>query len=457
VAILTTAQNAGGKRTLYEFTQGIDVDSRLGHQEIRVQKSWARALAQIGVLSNPELEQLIGALDAADAEMAQGTFEWRVEDEDVHMNLERFLVDRVGDLGKRIHLGRSRNDLIATSLRLYVHDTLDLAVSDLRGLGHALVRQGRQQAGVIVPGMTHLQAGQPVRFGHVLASHGWAIARDIDRLQAAATRALERLPLGSAALAGTTLEIDLPEIAAELGFAAPPINSYDSVGDRDFVLEALSALAICGVHLSRLSEDLIIWSSTPYGLIKLPPAWSTGSSIMPNKRNPDVPELTRARSAHMIGASVDGLALVKGLPTSYASDLHELKGVYMRSIDDLSACLSVLPSFIAEMTVNEAAAARLLSHGHLLATDIANHLSERGVAFREAYGQVAELVREADEASVSIEKLPPLTMIRIAPKLNPAFLEKLSFEGAVEARAGAGGTSLATALAGIVELEQKLG
>lgn len=441
---LVGAGSNSSTHLLLEFTQGIDVDARLAAQEVAVQKAWARGLGQAGILSAGEVANATAALTEALELMNEGRFEWRVEDEDIHMNLERFLTERHGALGKRIHLGRSRNDLIATTLRLFARDQLALLAGGVRGLGLALASQAEATMETIVPGLTHLQHGQPVRFGHVLASHGWALARDLERLAFASRRAMERMPLGAAALAGTTLsELDLDAIAQELGFQGPAWNSYDAVGDRDFLIEAIDASAGVALHLSRLSEDFIIWSSTATGLVRLPPDWSTGSSIMPNKRNPDVPELIRAKSAHVMGAAANAHMLVKAVPTSYGSDLHELKGVAQRAFDELAKSLVVFTPFVRGIRVDAGRAGELLARGHVLATEIADELAREGLPFREAYARVATLVEQAEAQGVQVEAVAG--MMGITP------------ETAVERRSGFGGTARARALEGLTALRKVLG
>ncbi len=300
MGVLRTDRNWGGKAKLYEFTQGIEVDARLARQEVRVQKAWARGLLEIGALSADEYGQVRAALDLALERILAGDFAWRIEDEDIHMNLERFVTEQAGVLGKKVHLGRSRNDLIATTLRLYVADEARAKAQEVAELILALIERADKDIDVIVPGQTHVQNGQPVRHSHVLASHAWALARDLESLRAAKNNALRAMPLGSAALAGTPLRVPLERIAAELGFHAPPLNSYDAVGDRDFCLDLLHAYSRLSMHLSRLAEDCVLWASSAMSLVKLPPDWSTGSSIMPNKRNPDVAELVRGKSAHVL-------------------------------------------------------------------------------------------------------------------------------------------------------------
>lgn len=456
MGVLESSRNKQRASALFDFTNGIEVDARLARQEVQVQKAWAKSIHAIRVITSEELSAATRALDEALTLIEADQFEWRVQDEDIHMNLERFVTERCGALGKKLHLGRSRNDLIATTLRLFVRDSADEIANGLQGLALALCDRAEAEIDVLVPGLTHLQNGQPVRFGHVLASHGWAFQRDLQKIRAASDHAMESMPLGSAALGGTTLAVDLDGLARELGFKAPSLNSYDSVGDRDFMLQALNTFALCGVHLSRLSEDLIFWSSTAIGLIRMPEAWSTGSSIMPNKRNPDVPELVRGKAAHLLGGAADGLALVRGVATSYGSDLHELKSVYLRSFDQIKMSLAALTPFVKGMRADPKAAATLLGKGHILATEVADELARRGTPFREAYGQTAALVECAERKGVQIQELSRQDWKSLAPDLSDEFVRSLDAASAVERRSNSGGTSRARVTAGIQALRAKL-
>ncbi len=456
MSVLSTSKNQMQKQSLFEFTHGIDLDVYLARQEILVQKAWADSLSKINGVSQEECHLLKCALDEALLLIQSGEFDWRMDDEDIHMNLERFLVSKLGDLGKKIHLGRSRNDLIATTLRLFVNDSLNEVGADLRALIIKLSDQAEKWVEVIVPGMTHLQNGQPIRFGHILAGHGWAFYRDFERLEFSRKEAMRAMPLGSAALAGTTLDVDLKQLANELGFESAPLNSYDAVGDRDFIMSALSVFSLIGVHLSRISEDCIIWSSTPVGFLKLPPQWSTGSSIMPNKRNPDVPELIRAKSAHLISVSMNAQVLMKGLPTSYNSDLHELKRIYIGAVKEVKSCLKTLGAFISEIQVDSKQAQSLLEKGHLLATEIANAMTAQGVPFREAYAQTAALVELAESQGVSIEKLKMDQIPKSSVNLGCLHLEEFTYSSAVESRKQSGGTSLRSAMLGIQKLKSQI-
>jgi len=444
MSVLKSGRNQSSYKELYEFTQGIDVDARLAKQEIAVQIAWARALVKIAVIEENEFRTAEKILRKALNEILTGRFEWRVEDEDIHMNLERYVTAEAGDIGKKIHLGRSRNDLIATTLRLFVADALIEIQSAVKQLIRDLCARAEKDIEILVPGLTHVQHGQPIRYSHSLIAHGIALSRDLTRLVSALGLAKKSMPLGAAALGGTPLAIDLSSIAKELGFQNASENSYDSVGDRDFILEALNAISIVAVHLSRLSEDFIYASSTAVGLLKLPKDWSTGSSIMPNKRNPDVPELVRAKSAHMIGAATDGHALMKAVGMSYGSDLHELKTVFMRSFDECLSSVKILSPFIKNLEVDRKRAEELLNKGHILATEVADALVAAGLPFREAYKKVAVMVEEADSKGLQIHQL------------SIAGLSPPTFESAVEKRKNSGGTAKSRVLQSIEDLKAEI-
>ena len=446
MSVLQSGVNNAQPDELFNFTHGVDVDYRLAKQEVAVQKAWLQGLQKLGYFSVEEVSAIETTLDKAVKAIQDGSFKWVIRDEDIHMHLERFVTEHHGELGKKMHVGRSRNDLIATTLRLYVADEADLMAQQIGRFVQVLATKAESLMDVLIPGMTHLQHGQPVRLAHVILAHAQAFKRDVAQFQAVKANALAEMPQGAAALGGTPLEMDLPEMAKSLGFSAPAANSYDAVGNRDFILQLLSALAQLGVHFGRLAEDCMYWSATPVGLIKLPPRWSTGSSIMPNKRNPDVPELTRARSAHMIAAQADGFILMRTVPTSYGSDLHELKKVIMRSLDEATACLSVWPGFVEEMQVNEQRAEDILNQGHILATELADALAANGVPFRDAYKIVAEGVKEADELKLQVHMLPDDVLNRIIQAHGHMPLKdgfQTTPEAAVERRNQPGGTSRA--------------
>ena len=442
MSVLTTKFQPSKSQLLASFTNGVRPDKELYEQEILVQKAWAKGLSEISILSEQECSQILEALTLASKLIAADQFDWREEDEDIHMNLERFVSDQTQGLGKKMHAGRSRNDLIATTVKLHVADSSTEVIALIQNLIDSMVTLAQKNADVIIPGMTHLQNGQPIRWSHALLGHAWAFKRDLKKFLAAKENALSVMPLGSAALAGTTLPIDLEKIAAALGFESAPINSYDSVGERDSVIDFLQASAHFGAHLSRLAEDIIYWSSAPVALVELSPNWSTGSSIMPNKRNPDIAELARAKASLWMGDAHGVLTLVKGLATSYASDLHETKIPYLRVSNDVKLTLTIFSFFIAELTINKKRAQELLNQGHILATELANHLTDQGIPFREAYGVVAGLVEMAESKNVQVHQLNLKDIQALTSGINQDFLNKLTFEATVEKRKYAGGTSL---------------
>jgi argininosuccinate lyase len=420
-------------------------DAQLYREEIRVQVAWARELCRLGVLSKAEMSRAEELLQEAKAAIAAGTFPWQIQDEDIHMNLERYLTERAGDLGKKIHLGRSRNDLIATTLRLKVSAMTDELGGSLKPMIAKLVAFCQQHLSVLIPGLTHMQHGQPVRLAHALSAHGWAFHRDLGRLQQVAASAMRVMPLGSGALSGTPLAIDEHQLCESLGFALASANSYDSVSDRDFLLEYLQAVELLSVHVQRLCEDLIFYSSGAVGVIKLPRAWSTGSSMMPNKRNPDVLELSRGRVSRIIGLCQSGSHLIKSVSLSYGSELHELKKTLLMVHGEIHEVVSILPCFMAEMGLDEERAQLLLQRGHILATEVADFLtSSAGLPFRDSYRMVAQLVELADKRGVQIHQLALEQLSEDIRRHLPAdYWSQLSFEFAVERRQGLAGTGRA--------------
>lgn len=440
--VLNTDINTSDNNTLFEFTQGLDVDQFLYRQEIRVQKAWAMALEQAGVLTAAERLQLCQTLDKAQSLIENQQFEWKMTDEDIHMNLERFMTQELGELGKKIHTGRSRNDLIASTLRLYVHDEIAALIPQLQQTVSAIKIKSTEWIDIFTPGMTHMQFGQPLRFGHLFSAHGYTVLRDIQRLKNNQVECLEALPLGAAAFAGTHLKMDLSALAKSLQFTNPLQHSYDAVSDRDYMLSTLQSYSLLAMHLSRFCEDLLFWSSSGIKVLKLPYDWSTGSSIMPNKRNPDVPELVRAKMARVMTAAQEGLVLMRSVTPSYGSDIHELKRTFINATLELKKCFKVLPPFITGLVVDDVAAKTLLNKGHILATDVANHLAT-STTFREAYVTVASAIRQADEKGLQIHE---------HYKNGQSF----DFESSIEARSLSGGTSRKTALAAIDKLTEKI-
>lgn len=439
-ATLGSDVNPQANLDLLGFTQGVDLDRHLAAHEIQVQKAWAQGLRELEVLSADECSQVTAKLDEALKLIEEGRFEWKIEDEDIHMNLERFINESTDGLGKKIHLGRSRNDLIATTLRLFTADTCKRMQSRVKTLIQAFVLRAESDIDIIVPGLTHLQFGQPIRFSQIFLSHAWALERDLSRLKQAEQMALSSMPLGAAALGGTHINISLQTIAKDLGFTSVSKNSYDSVGDRDFIFQALQSFSTTAIHLSKMAEDIIIWASQPYQWVRLPQNWSTGSSIMPNKRNPDIAELVRAKSAQVIGAEHSASLLLKGLVSSYSSDLHELKRVFLQAIPQLEDSLKVFPEFVKGLKPRVDKIQTHLNSGHILATEVANQLTEQGQSFRQAYKEVAALVEKAEQQEKQIHEM--------------GF--DLNFEQAVEKRSNNGGTAKASILHQIKELKSLL-
>ena len=430
---LDTTRSTAANSDLFDFTQGLDVDKRMACEEVQVQKAWVKALEKSGHITSPESKALIKTLSAALQAMEDESFDWQVSDEDIHMNLERYLTEKLGSVGEKVHLGRSRNDLVATTLRLFTANKITELADLTLGLAATLHAKGENWLKVIIPGLTHLQFGQPMRLSHVISAHGFAVLRDLERLDAAVKITMSEMPLGAGAFAGTHLKIDLVKLAKTLGFTRPANNSYDSVGDRDFMLESLNATALLAMHISRLTEEILFWSSTPIAVLKLPFDWSTGSSIMPNKRNPDVPEITRAKMARVIARAGEGLAIMRVVTPSYGSDLHELKRTFLSAMDEMMQVLPVLTAFLDHLEVNADAAERLLKKGHILATDLANASVRDGISFRDAYRKIAKLVSIAESMGCQVQETAEAVSLAGGT---------ITAEDAVEARDNHGGTSL---------------
>ncbi|HAG53295.1 MAG TPA: argininosuccinate lyase [Alphaproteobacteria bacterium] len=444
MAILQSQLNYKQPDELFEFTNGIVFDKRIAAQEVRVQKAWARELVRLEVINQQDFENACAALDEAEALIKADKFEWNIRDEDIHMHLENFVSEKCGIIGKKMHLGRSRNDLIATTMRLYIADSVQETIDNLEKVIPILKQKAIETKHIYVPGSTHLQHGQPVSFAHIMLAYANMFKKDLAGLASAKKYALRSMPLGAAALAGTPLPLNLQVVADELGFKQPNINSYEAVGDRDFLVNALNTFAICATHFSRFSEDCIYWAATPVELLNLSKRWSTGSSIMPNKRNPDVQELTRGKASHIIGAYTDAISLVKTVPTSYGSDLHETKQVFMRGFDELNYIIKAWTGFLEEISINEDRAAELCNKGHILATEVADFLVENGIAFRDAYKIVAELVAKAQEQKIQVHELDLDFVNSTITEKGYSVLTEYNFtvEKAVARRQNSGGTSL---------------
>ena len=422
------------------FSASVGFDRRLARQDIAGSLAHARMLAGAGIIAKRDLTAIERGLARIRREIDEGRFEWSVDDEDVHLNIEKRLTALVGEAGKRLHTARSRNDQVATDLRLWLREEIDQLDKLFAGLLRALLDKAQKHAALVMPGFTHLQVAQPVTFGHHLLAYVAMLERDRERL-AEVRRRVNRLPLGSAALAGTSFPIRREKVARELGFAALSENSLDAVSDRDFAIEFCACAALAMVHLSRLSEEIVLWSSPRFGFVRLPDRFTTGSSIMPQKKNPDVPELVRGKSGRVIGSLVALLTLMKGQPLAYNKDNQEDKEPLFDAVDTLKDSLAVFAAMIAGMTPVPRAMREALSEGHATATDLADYLVRKGVAFRDAHEAVAQAVREAERRGTDLSRLPLTTLRQFSPKIGADVKRVLTPEGSVAARNHPGGTA----------------
>jgi argininosuccinate lyase len=427
---------AVGKR----FTASVGFDRRLAQYDIEGSLAHARMLAARGILSRRDLAAIRRGLARIGREVASGRFKWSLDAEDVHLNIERRLTALVGEAGKRLHTARSRNDQVATDLRLWLRAEIDALRLLLADLERALLDQAARHAALVMPGFTHLQVAQPVTFGHHLLAYVEMFERDRTRLVEARKR-VNQLPLGAAALAGTSFRIDRSRVARELGFEGLCANSLDAVSDRDFAIEFCACASLIMVHLSRLAEELVLWVSPRFGFVRLPEAYCTGSSIMPQKRNPDVPELVRGKSGRVFGDLMALLALMKAQPLAYNKDNQEDKQPLFDAVDTVKDCLEVFAGLVAGLEPVPAALRAAVLEGHATATDLADYLVRRGLAFRDAHEVVARVVREAERAGMDLAALPLATLRRFSPKIGPDVQRVLTPEGSVAARDHPGGTA----------------
>ncbi len=413
-------------------------DGRLYDADLRGSIAYARALAHAGILSDAERDALVAGLQRIQQEFDARAFEPQPGDEDIHTAIERRLGELVGAVAGKLHTGRSRNDQVATDTRLFVLDAIRHLQSALCHLQSAILDRAEQHLDILMPGYTHLQRAQPILFSHWLMSFFWMLQRDHERLAECAQRAAT-LPLGAGALAGNALGVDREFLARELGFARVSENSVDAVSDRDFVAEFLFDAALVGVHLSRLGEDVVLYSSAEFGFITLDDAYATGSSLMPQKKNPDALELARGKAARLIGDLTTLLALLKGLPSSYDKDLQEDKEPLFDAVDTLDALLPVIAGVVRTMRVNAEAMRAALDAG-MLATDLADYLVRRGVPFREAHRKVGEAVKLAEARGVALSELPLAEYTNLAPEFGADALAVFDLARSVAAREIVGGT-----------------
>ncbi len=421
------------------FTESVSYDQRLAAQDIRGSIAHARMLAAVGVLSAAECDQIEAGLTTIGAEIAAGTFVFRRELEDVHMNVERALIDRIGDVGRKLHTGRSRNDQVSTDLKLWCRDEIDRLVGLIEDLQRAFVGRTTTDEGVILPGYTHLQRAQPVLAGHYWLAYCEKLERDRGRLLDCRKR-LNLLPLGAAALAGTTIPIDRGHVAKALGFDGFTANSLDTSSDRDFAIELASVLSLIAVHLSGWAEEWVLWSTTEFGFLKPPQQFCTGSSIMPQKINPDVLELIRGKSARVIGALQSLLVLAKGLPLAYNRDLQEDKERLFDAVDTVRGCLELAAPLVAGAELRREQIVSRLEAGYLDATTLMEHLISRGVPQRTAHELIGTLVRTAMEQGVPLAELPIEAFQEAHADLDASVYEVLGARRAVEAFRSLGST-----------------
>jgi argininosuccinate lyase len=427
-------------RRVEKFTESVSFDRRLYAQDIRASIAHAQMLAKVAVISNSECQQIVQALEQVRHEIEQGQFEFRVELEDVHMHIERALVDRLGDTGRKLHTGRSRNDQVSTDLRLWVRDGIDIIDARLADLQRAFLGRCGADRDCVLPGYTHTQRAQPVLAAHYWLAYCEKFARDRDRL-ADCRRRTNVLTLGTAALAGTSVPIDRDDVAARLGFEAVAANSLDASSDRDFVLEFAFALALIGEHLSTWAEEWILWSTSEFNFLKLPQAFCTGSSIMPQKINPDVLELVRGKTARLVGNTTRLLVLIKGLPLAYNRDLQEDKEAVFDSFDTVAACLEVAAPLVAGAELNRAAIAAGLDRGYLDATTFMEWLIQQDVPQRTAHDIVGRLVRTAMQRGVPLSGLTQAEFQEVHPPLDESLYDVLGVDRAIAAFKSYGSTA----------------
>jgi len=422
------------------FNASIDVDQELALEDLEGSIAHARMLGETGILDLDEARALIGGLEDLRQDVEAGRIAWSEALEDVHMNLEALLTERIGPVGGKLHTARSRNDQVATDFRLWLRRQIRVLLRLVRRNREVLVDAAERHLGVILPGYTHLQVAQPVLFSHHLMAWQEMFARDEGRLRDALAR-MDVSPLGAGALAGTTFGIDRHRSAELLGFAGPAENSLDAVSDRDFALEFLAAASIAMMHLSRMSEELILWSSQEFGFVTLPDSHTTGSSIMPQKKNPDVSELIRGKTGRVYGALMGLLTVMKGLPLAYNKDMQEDKEGVFDAVATLRACLTLQAAMVPAIVVNEGRMRAAAAEAYSNATDLADYLARKGLPFREAHEVAGRLVARAIEDGVPLEALPLASMREADERIDEDVYQALALETVVAGRTSFGGTA----------------
>ena len=446
---------AGTDRLVEAFTASIQVDRRLYAEDISGSVAHARMLGRVGVLTEAEVEAIVTGLAQVRQEIVEDRLPFVDALEDIHMHVESRLTEIIGDVGKKLHTGRSRNDQVATDLRLYTRGCLDDLVRGLQHLQNVFIDLAEREVETILPGLTHMQVAQPISFGHHCMAYVEMFHRDTQRLLDARRR-VNVLPLGAAALAGTTFPIDRWDVARQLGFEAVAENSLDAVSDRDFVMEVLSDLAILAVHLSRLSEELILWMSAPFGFIDLPDGFCTGSSIMPQKKNPDVAEIIRGKSGRVIGDLVAILVLMKGQPLAYNRDNQEDKETLFDALDQTRASVEIMGRMLPGLQTRPDVMRAQAERGFATATDLADYLVRKGLPFRDAHAVVGRAVRLAQERNIGLEALPLADLQALSPLIDQEVYAVLVLEGSLAARDHLGGTAPRQVQAAIQRARERL-
>ncbi len=426
---------------MQEINQSITFDKKLYKQDIQGSTAHAKMLAQVGVLTKSESEKIISGLKKVEKEIEGGEFNFKIELEDIHMNIESRLREIIGDVAGKLHTARSRNDQVATDFRLFVRDEIDEVLKLISVLQKNLVKKAEDNFNVILPGFTHLQVAQPVLFSHHLLAYFEMFKRDSSRLQDLRAR-MNECPLGACALAGTSFPIDRNFTAKELGFTRPTANSMDSVSDRDFAIEYLFCLALVATHLSRFAEEIVIWMSKGFEFVKLSDAFTSGSSIMPQKKNPDAAELVRGKSGRIFGALISLLTTIKGLTLTYSKDMQEDKEPVFDATENSKLCLRAMAGMVADMKVNEDKMLKMAGSGYSTATDLADWLVKNlKIPFRDAHHVTGTIVKMAENKGVDLHELKLAEMQKVEKKITAKIFDVLSVENSVASRTSIGGTS----------------
>ena len=436
-----------------ELNASISFDQRLYREDITGSMAHAQMLADCGIISKADNDAIQAGLAGILADIEAGKVEFTADNEDIHMNVEALLTARIGDAGKRLHTARSRNDQVALDFRMYVREQIPVIVGQLLELETVLCRQAKQYQTAVMPGYTHLQRAQPISFAQHLMAYAAMFCRDVTRLEDCKAR-LDECPLGSGALAGTTYPIDRWETAQALGFAAPMGNSLDGVSDRDYALELLSGLSILMMHLSRFAEEVILWCSWEFKFIELDDAYATGSSIMPQKKNPDVAELVRGKTGRVYGDLMSLLTVMKGLPLAYNKDMQEDKEPVFDAVDTVEMCLPVFAAMLDTMTIRTDNMRKAAGHGFINATDCADYLTKKGMPFRDAYTVTGKLVAQCTAQGKTLEELTLEELQAVSPLFEQDVYDALNLENCMALRSSYGGPAVSETARQIGEIEQ---